>query len=133
MSQTMEFNEVLDRAERLSPEWQAELISVLVRRLADCNRSSLIASVVESRRDFAAGNCQPMSAAEIVSDALAETGELLEEDSESVVVVSPDEADDDRRWEDSLAASPEKLSKLAAGAEQQVREGRCRTAGFDEL
>jgi hypothetical protein len=127
MSQTTEFNEVLDAAERLAPTWQAELVSVLVRRLAERGRTSLIASVAESRRDFAAGNCLPMSATEIVSQAMAESGALSEEEREPVVVVTPAEADDDRRWEDLLAGSPEKLSRLVERAAQQVQEDRYRT------
>ena len=42
---------------------------MLVRRLAERGRTRLIANIAESRRDFAAGLCQPMTAAELVREA----------------------------------------------------------------
>ena len=69
MSQLIGFDDALDAAEQLDDDGQAELVSVLSKRIAERAREKIIASVAQSRRDFAAGLCQPMSAAEIVSEA----------------------------------------------------------------
>jgi len=68
MSQQDAFAEVLDAAEQLDPDAQAELVAVLSRRLAERGRERVAATVAQARREFAAGQCQPMSAAEIVSE-----------------------------------------------------------------
>ncbi len=69
MSAKLVFDEVLDAVEQLDLESQAELAAVLSRRLADRGRQRVIASVEQARREFAAGQCQPMTAAEIVREA----------------------------------------------------------------
>ncbi len=69
MSQQNTFAEVLDAAERLDPDAQAELVAVLSRRFAERGRERVAATVAQARRELAAGQCQPMSAAEIVSEA----------------------------------------------------------------
>lgn len=63
------FAEVLDAAEELDTEAQAELVAVLSRRLAERGRERVAATVAQARREFAAGQCQPMTAAEIVREA----------------------------------------------------------------
>ncbi len=67
MSQQDAFAEVLDAAEQLDPDAQAELVAVLSRRLAERGRERVATTVAQARREFAAGQCQPMSPAEIVS------------------------------------------------------------------
>jgi len=69
MSQQSGFSEVLDAAEQLDPDAQAELIAVLSRRLAERGRERLVEVVAEARREFAAGQCEPMTAAEVVREA----------------------------------------------------------------
>jgi hypothetical protein len=69
MSQQSAFAEVLDAAERLDVEAQAELVAVLSRRLAERGRERVAATVAQARREFAAGQCQPLTAAEIVREA----------------------------------------------------------------
>jgi hypothetical protein len=69
MSQQTAFAEVLDAAEQLDVEAQAELVAVLSRRLAERGRERVINTVSEARREFAAGQCQPMTAAELVREA----------------------------------------------------------------
>jgi len=63
------FSDVLDAAERLNAEEQTELVAVLSKRLAERGRKRVVESVTEARRDFAAGNCRPVSAAELVQEA----------------------------------------------------------------
>lgn len=69
MSQPTSFADVLAAAEKLDADAQAELVSVLNLRLAERGRERVAASVEQVRQEFAAGQCQPMSAAEIVREA----------------------------------------------------------------
>jgi ribose 1,5-bisphosphokinase PhnN len=69
MSQQIAFPDVLDAAEQLDVEAQAELVAVLSRRLAERGRERVTDTVAEARREFAAGQCQPMTAAELVRKA----------------------------------------------------------------
>ena len=69
MSQQKTFADVLDAAEELDIDSQAELVAVLNRRLAERGRERVVASVAQARQEFAAGQCEPLSAAEIVREA----------------------------------------------------------------
>lgn len=69
MSRSSTFADALDTAEQLDIDEQAELVAVLSRRLAERGRQRVAASVAQARRDFAAGQCQPMTAAELVREA----------------------------------------------------------------
>ena len=55
MSEQTQFAEVLDAAERLDAESQAELVAVLSRRLAEKGRERIAEAAKEARREFAAG------------------------------------------------------------------------------
>jgi hypothetical protein len=63
------FADVLDAAEQLDVDAQAELVTVLSRRLAERGRERVAATVAQARQEFAAGQCQPMTAAEMVREA----------------------------------------------------------------
>jgi ribose 1,5-bisphosphokinase PhnN len=69
MSHENPFAEVLDAAEQLDPVAQAELVAVLSRRLAARGRERVAATVAQARRESAAGQCQPMTAAELIDEA----------------------------------------------------------------
>jgi len=69
MSQQITFDDVLDAAEKLDADAQAALVTVLSRRLAERGRERVAATVAQARREFAAGQCQVMTPAEIVRDA----------------------------------------------------------------
>ena len=69
MSQQIAFDEALQAAEQLDADAQAELVAVLSRRLAERGRERVAAGVAQGRREFAAGQCQPMTAAELVREA----------------------------------------------------------------
>ena len=64
MSQQKAFADVLNAAEELDAEAQAELVAILSRRLAERGRERVVATVAQARREFAAGQCEPMSPAE---------------------------------------------------------------------
>jgi ribose 1,5-bisphosphokinase PhnN len=69
--QQIGFADALDAAEQLDADAQAELVAVLSRRLAERGRERVAAVVAQARREFAAGECQPMTAAELVREAQA--------------------------------------------------------------
>lgn len=69
MSRPVAFDEVLDAAEQLDAEAQAELVEVLSRRLAERGRERVAAAVAQARREFAAGKCQPTTARQLVAEA----------------------------------------------------------------
>ncbi len=69
MNQPLAFDDALDVAEKLDAEAQAELVAVLSRRLAERGRASIADTVAQSRREFAAGRYQPITAAESVREA----------------------------------------------------------------
>lgn len=68
MSQSITFAEVLDAAEQLDADSQAELVAILSRRLAEQGRQRVAETVGQARSEFAAGRCQVMTAAEIVRE-----------------------------------------------------------------
>ena len=69
MNQPIVFADVLDAAEQLDIDAQAELVAILSRRLAERGRDRVVASVRQARGEFAAGQCRAMTAAEIVQEA----------------------------------------------------------------
>ena len=71
MSQPIVFSDVLDAAEQLDADAQAELVAILSRRLAERGRERVVSAVEQARREFADGQCQAMTAAELMREALA--------------------------------------------------------------
>jgi len=71
MSQSIVFADVLDAVEQLDTDAQSELVVILSRRLAERGRERVVAAVVQARREFAAGQCQAMTASELVREALS--------------------------------------------------------------
>ena len=69
MNQQIGFADALNAAEQLDPDSQAELVAVLTRRLAERGRERLATVVAQARLEFAAGQCQPMTAADLVREA----------------------------------------------------------------
>ena len=70
---------------------------------------------------------------QLLDHAVAEARKLPDAEQDAIAALILQEIEDDRRWEETLARSPGKLAALAARAEEQVRAGRCRAVGFDEL
>ncbi|MGO9600940.1 MAG: hypothetical protein ACLP7Q_23405 [Isosphaeraceae bacterium] len=71
MNQPVVFGDVLDAAEQLDADAQAELVAILSRRLAERGREHVMEAVAQARREFAAGQCRVMTAAEIVREGLS--------------------------------------------------------------
>ncbi len=69
----------------------------------------------------------------LLDQAVAEARKPPDAEQDAIAALILEEIEDDRRWEESLARSPGKLAALASRAAEQVRDGRCLAAGFDEL
>jgi hypothetical protein len=65
------FADALDAVENLDPDAQVELIAVVTRRLAERGRERIAATIEQARREFASGQSKPMTASEIVREALS--------------------------------------------------------------
>jgi hypothetical protein len=70
---------------------------------------------------------------QLLDHAVAEARKLPDAEQDAIAALILEEIEDERRWEEALARSPGKLTALASRAEKQVRAGRCRAVGFDEL
>ncbi len=71
MNRPLLFANIRDAADQLDSEAQVDLIAILSRRLAAKGREQVVHTVAESRREFAAGECQPMTAAAMIEEALS--------------------------------------------------------------
>ena len=71
MSQPMVFSDILDAAEQLDADAQNELVAVLSRRLAERGRERVAATAAQARREFADGQCQAVTAADLIREALS--------------------------------------------------------------
>ena len=69
MTKPTTFADIVEAAEQLDDESQAELAALLQRRVAARGLVRVAESVADARREFAAGLCQPLSAADILAEA----------------------------------------------------------------
>ena len=60
------FAHTLDVIESLPVDEQEDVLEVMQRRLAARRRAELIATVKQSRKEFAAGKCKPASVAALM-------------------------------------------------------------------
>ena len=99
MSRPMTFDEVFDAVETLDEEAQGMLIGIVRRRLAARGRERVIATVEQSRREFAAGDYRVMTAAEIVREGFLDENDPTDTSVRSrppiVVEVTPTDGGDD--------------------------------------
>jgi len=69
--------------------------------------------------------------------ALEEVFETLQKLSDSeqdaIALMIKEQLEDDALWDQAFAASQDRLAELATQTRDDIREGRTRTVGFDEL
>ena len=70
---------------------------------------------------------------QLLEQAVAEVQKLPDSEQDIIAAIILEEIEDDRRWDEAFAESPDKLSGLAARATEQIAAGQYRTAGFDQL
>ena len=65
------FSHTFDVIESLPVDEQEGVLEVLQRRLAERRRAELVATVKQSRKEYAAGKCKPASVAAILRQVKA--------------------------------------------------------------
>ena len=71
MEKVMPFGEVLEAVDKLSMEEQEMLIEVMHQRIIERRREELAQDVQDAQREFQAGNCPPVTPAELVKEILS--------------------------------------------------------------
>lgn len=69
----------------------------------------------------------------LFQQAVAEVNRLPMDQQNAIAALILDELEDEQRWDRAFASSQDQLSKLAARAREDIRKGRVRKVGFDEL
>lgn len=69
----------------------------------------------------------------LLEKALAEVSKLPSEDQDVIAAVIMDVLEDEQQWERAFSASRDKLAKLANKVREDIRAGRVRKMGIDEL
>jgi hypothetical protein len=70
---------------------------------------------------------------QLLEQALAKLQELPESEQDAIAALILDELADEERWQESFARSQDQLAKLAEKARADIRAGRVRDIGIDEL
>jgi hypothetical protein len=70
---------------------------------------------------------------QLLEQALTEVKKLPELEQDAIASLILDELADERRWQESFARSQGQLTRLAAKVREEVRAGRVKGGGFDQL
>ena len=70
---------------------------------------------------------------QLLEKALAQVSRLPDPDQDAIASLILDELADDRQWDEAFARSQEQLGRLADRVRQDIRAGRVRNVGIDEL
>lgn len=69
----------------------------------------------------------------LLEEALSEVQKLPEAEQDAIASLILDELSDERRWQVNFARSQDQLARLAAKVREDIRAGRIRSGGFDQL
>jgi hypothetical protein len=69
----------------------------------------------------------------LLQEAFAQMEKLPETEQDAIAALVLEELADEERWQEAFARSQDQLAGLAAKVRDDIREGRVRNAGFDEL
>ena len=70
---------------------------------------------------------------QLLQQALAELHKLPDSDQDAIAALILAEIADDDRWNQAFADSQSELSRLAANVREDIRAGRVRDVGIDQL
>jgi hypothetical protein len=70
---------------------------------------------------------------QLLEEALARVTKLPKKQQDAIAAIILGELEDEERWSAAFAASQEQLSKLARKVRRDIRAGRVRRMGIDEL
>jgi aspartate/glutamate racemase len=69
----------------------------------------------------------------LLEKAIEEVNKLSTEQQNAIAQLILDELEDEEQWEKAFAASQDQLAKLADKVRQDIRTGRVKSSGIDEL
>ena len=69
----------------------------------------------------------------LLEQAFAKVQGLPQPEQDAIASLILDELADEQRWADSFSRSQSQLAKLAENVREDIRAGRVRSAGIDEL
>jgi hypothetical protein len=70
MPDYLQFNDILEAVDHLPVEDQESLIDILSRRLHDIRRSEIVHDVESAQKEYAKGQCSPVSPDELMKEIL---------------------------------------------------------------
>jgi hypothetical protein len=70
---------------------------------------------------------------QLLEQALAEVRKLAEPEQDAIAALILEELADERRWNEAFACSQAPLARLAAKVREDIRAGRVRRVGMDDL
>jgi hypothetical protein len=70
---------------------------------------------------------------QLLEQALAEIQKLPEPEQDAIASLILEELADERRWDEAFARSQDQLARLATKVREDIRTGRVRSLGVDEL
>ncbi|HZZ27599.1 MAG TPA: hypothetical protein VFE46_06285 [Pirellulales bacterium] len=69
----------------------------------------------------------------LLQEAIDAMAKLPPDDQNAIAALILQELADEQRWQESFSRSIDVLAKLAEEAKQEIRSGKVRNVGFDEL
>jgi hypothetical protein len=69
----------------------------------------------------------------LLEKALAEIQKLSEQDQDSIAQIILEEIEDERKWDEAFAKSQHKLSKIAEKVRADIKAGKVKKIGIDQL
>jgi hypothetical protein len=69
----------------------------------------------------------------LLQKAIVQMEKLPETEQDAIAALVLEELADEARWQEAFARSQDQLAALATKVRDDIREGRVRNAGFDEL
>jgi hypothetical protein len=70
---------------------------------------------------------------QLLQQALEAIRNLPDSEQDAIAAIILAEIEDERRWDSAFAQSQDKLASLANRAREEIRTGRVREVGIDEL
>jgi hypothetical protein len=70
---------------------------------------------------------------QLLEQALAQVSKLTQPEQDAIATLILEELADEQRWDETFARSQDRLARLAAKVRDDIRAGRVRDAGVDEL
>ena len=70
---------------------------------------------------------------QLLEEAMGEVQKLPDASQDAIAAIILEELSDDRRWDEAFTRSQDQLGRLANRVREDIRAGRVRNLGIDEL